>query len=236
LAHAIRSTSPTTAKSAQSGSPMLWRDIKGPRRPSSSQIPDCSILLSEAWSARLKRTSREKLRTAICRILAKCCDPERGVSGASFLFQGIYRSGQNCDRDRNRMCCVGPAGAFDLIDGPSSNRHSRAPTGRRSDELMMVHRINPARLRILRHTFCSGLESTFPHRDKHPEPDMKWQKLLFLAVGPLPCPKMAGQMHFAEALRTRINGQTPELCCPTGYRPIGLRLRPDECGGNVDIE
>ena len=33
-------------------------------------------------------------------------------------------------------------------------------TGRSSEDLMMVHQTNQVRLRILRHTFCPGLEST----------------------------------------------------------------------------
>ena len=91
-------------------------------------------------------------------------------------------------------------------------------TGRTSDDLMMVHRTNLGRLRVLRRTFCSGLETTFDHFDKHPEPDMKRPKLPFSADGPLPCPEIARLMHFADALRTNYNGQTPEgdrhLCRP----------------------
>jgi hypothetical protein len=79
--------------------------------------------------------------------------------------------------------------------------HLASLIGRSSDDLMMVHRTNPGRLRILRHTFSSGLESTFDLFHKHPEPDMKWQKLPFSAVGALPCPEMAGPMHFVDALR-----------------------------------
>jgi hypothetical protein len=57
----------------------------------------------------------------------------------------------------------------------------------------MVHRTNRARLRISRHLFCSGFESTFEHFDKHPEPDMKRQKLPLSNAGFGLCKQMSAE-------------------------------------------
>jgi hypothetical protein len=41
----------------------------------------------------------------------------------------------------------------------------------------MIHRTNPVRLRILRQPLCSSLESFLDHFEKHPEADMKRQRI-----------------------------------------------------------